>query len=138
VKLCLLHLKEFVLDMCVLTLGISGVDHRRIFWYICKATTMNQHEKVITLLRRCDEGAYWYLQGKHPDLRSRAFYNCLSTCVVVDNNMCEVFNVVILDSRHKPILTMFEEIREMVLLRLKKKRDEIKKQPDHICPRIQA
>ena len=52
--------------------------------------------------------------------------------------MCEVFNDVILDSRHKLILTMLEEIRGMVLVRLKRKRDKIKKQPNHICPRIQA
>jgi len=52
--------------------------------------------------------------------------------------MSEVFNAMILDSRHKPILTMLEEIREMIMVRLQKKRDEIKKQPSHICPRIQT
>jgi len=52
--------------------------------------------------------------------------------------MCEVFNAMTLDSRRKPILTMLEEIGEMVMVRLQRKRDEIKKQPNHICPRIEA
>ena len=33
---------------------------------------------------------------------------------------------------------MLEEIREMIMVRLQKKRDEIKKQSNHICPRMQA
>ena len=40
-----------------------------------------------------------------------AFFNDLVKCDVNDNNMCETFNVVILKSRSKPIITMLEDIR---------------------------
>ena len=39
----------------------------------------------------------------------------------MDNNMSEVLNAYILNSRHKPIITMLEDIREGLMERLHKK-----------------
>ncbi|XP_056690238.1 uncharacterized protein [Spinacia oleracea] len=55
----------------------------------------------------------------------------------VDNNMSEVFNAYILSARHKPIITMLEDIREGLMDRLHKKRDFIGKKEITLCPRIQ-
>lgn len=67
----------------------------------------------------------------------RAFYTSMSSCDSVDNNMSEVFNAYILHSRHKPIITMLEDIREGLMERLYKKRDEVGKKDLLLCPRIQ-
>lgn len=68
----------------------------------------------------------------------RAFYTSMSSCDSVDNNMSEVFNAYILKSRHKPIITMLEDMREGLMERLHKKRDEIGNKDLQLCPRIQA
>lgn len=51
--------------------------------------------------------------------------------------MSEVFNAYILNSRYKPIITMLEDIREGLMERLHKKREEIGKKEIFLCPRIQ-
>ena len=50
--------------------------------------------------------------------------------------MVEVFNAYILASRHKPIISMLEDVREAIQDRLHRKRDEIGKMDNSICPRI--
>lgn len=67
----------------------------------------------------------------------RAFFTPQSQCDSIDNNMNEVFNAYILSSRHKPVITMLEDIREGLMERMHKKRDFIAKKDIHICPRIQ-
>ena len=66
----------------------------------------------------------------------RAFLTSTSQCENIDNNMNEVFNAYILSSRHKPIITMLEDIRESLVERLHKKRDFIGNKDIQICPRI--
>ncbi|XP_021744632.1 uncharacterized protein LOC110710615 [Chenopodium quinoa] len=68
----------------------------------------------------------------------RAYFTSQSTCDVIDNNMNEVFNAYILSSRHKPIITMLEDIRESLMERLHKKRDYIGNKDITICPRIKT
>ncbi|KAL2920833.1 Type IV secretion system protein virB4, partial [Bienertia sinuspersici] len=68
----------------------------------------------------------------------RAFFTTTPHCDCIDNNMNEVFNAYILSSRHKPIITMLEDIREGLMERLQKKRDFISNKDIEICPRIKA
>lgn len=57
----------------------------------------------------------------------QAHFNDIVKCDVVDNNMCETFNGVVLESRSKPIITMLEDIRQYVMTRIVVKRDYIRK-----------
>jgi hypothetical protein len=43
---------------------------------------------------------------------------------MVDNNLSEYFNSWILDARHKPIISMLEEIREKVIIKIQKQGSE--------------
>ncbi|KAL2923333.1 Type IV secretion system protein virB4, partial [Bienertia sinuspersici] len=67
----------------------------------------------------------------------RAYFTPQSKCDSIDNNMNKVFNTYILSSRHKPIITMLEDIRESLMERMHKKRDYIANKDINICPRIQ-
>ncbi|KAL4346419.1 hypothetical protein GQ457_17G005010 [Hibiscus cannabinus] len=51
-----------------------------------------------------------------------SYFKGTSKCDVVDNNMAEAFNGWILEARCKPIITMLEEIRTMVMNRMNIKR----------------
>ncbi|XP_021737176.1 uncharacterized protein LOC110703694 [Chenopodium quinoa] len=88
-------------------------------------------------MRAISEDAAEDLMNRNYKKWCRAFYTPLSCCDSVDNNMSEVFNAYILNSRHKPIITMLEDIREGVMERLHKKRDQIANKEMVLCPRIQ-
>lgn len=57
---------------------------------------------------------------------------------MVDNNMCKVFNGVVLDSRNKPIISMLEDIRQYVMQRIVVKRDYANKWNGEYGPNIVA
>lgn len=42
---------------------------------------------------------------------SQAFFNDVVKCEVIVNNLCETFNGLILEARHKLIIAMLEDIR---------------------------
>lgn len=53
---------------------------------------------------------------------ARAFFTPHSESESIDNNMNEVFNAHILSSRHKPIITILEDIKEGLMEKLHKKK----------------
>ncbi|XP_039135770.1 uncharacterized protein LOC120273202 [Dioscorea cayenensis subsp. rotundata] len=67
-----------------------------------------------------------------------AFFNDVLKCEVIDNNMCETFNGVILEARHKAIITMFEDIRQYCITRIVVKRENTGKWKSSCGPRICA
>ena len=69
---------------------------------------------------------------------SLAFFNGLIKCDVIDNNMCETFNGVILESRSKSIITMLEDVRQYVMIGMVVKREYAVKWKDAYGPNIIA
>lgn len=67
-----------------------------------------------------------------------AFFNDVVKCEVIDNNMCETFNGVILEARHKAIITMLEDIRQYCMTRIVVKRENTAKWKSSCGPRICA
>ncbi|XP_021770710.1 uncharacterized protein LOC110734890 [Chenopodium quinoa] len=115
----------------------GGQELRQWFWRIAKSTTENVFQANIEAFRKVSEAAANDLLNRNYKKWCRAFYTPQSCCDSIDNNMSEVFNAYILNSRHKPIITMLEDIRESLMERLFKKRDFIGKKECYICPRIQ-
>ncbi|KAK8677587.1 hypothetical protein V6N13_143116 [Hibiscus sabdariffa] len=66
---------------------------------------------------------------------AKAYFSATSTCDVVDNNMAEAFNAWILDVRCKPIISLLEDIRVMVMSRLHVKRTWASKWRTNISPK---
>ena len=52
------------------------------------------------------------------------------------NDNCEVFNSVIVEARKKPIILMLENIRILLMRRIRKHRDDMSRHPGPLCPRI--
>ncbi|XP_057247348.1 uncharacterized protein LOC125493470 [Beta vulgaris subsp. vulgaris] len=115
----------------------GGLEYRKQFWIMAKSTTENEFFLNLEKMRIISNAAADDLLNRNYKKWCRAFYTPLSCCDSVDNNMSEVFNAYILNSRHKPIITMLEDIREGIMERLHKKRDEIGKKEMLLCPRIQ-
>ncbi|XP_021859367.1 uncharacterized protein [Spinacia oleracea] len=115
----------------------GGLEYKRGFWKIAKSTTMNDFNANMDLFKAIKVEAGDDLLKRNHTKWIRAFFTSQSECDCIDNNMNEVFNAYILSSRHKPIVTMLEDIRESLMERLHKKRDFIANKDIIICPRIQ-
>lgn len=91
-------------------------------------------------VRDLSEDAFKYLmehENAKPEYWCRAFFYASSTCANVDDNMCETFNGYILKARKKPLISMLEDIRVSLILRIIKQRKEMLKRPrDPLYPRI--
>lgn len=124
--------------MCIATFEVSLVVAQSIvFWTIAKSTTENEFQENMQAFRDISKLAADDLMSRNYKKRCRAFYTSQSCCNSVDNNMSEVFNAYILNSRHNPLIGLLEDIREGLMERLHKKSDYISKKSCRICPRIQ-
>ncbi|RYQ95183.1 hypothetical protein Ahy_B08g090243 isoform B [Arachis hypogaea] len=62
-------------------------------------------------IQKVDNGAYNHLMEIPTKYWCRHKFGTWSKCDTLVNNMCEVFNSVIVDAREKPIVSMLEDIR---------------------------
>ncbi|KAI5387868.1 hypothetical protein KIW84_073819 [Lathyrus oleraceus] len=76
--------------------------------------------------RLCVKHLYGIWKKKYPGLELKEV-----------NNMCEDFNMEILESRDKPIITMLEGIKHYLTKRITSQKDALSKYNGDICPRIQ-
>ena len=100
----------------------SGAQYESIFWKTCKATTEVDFKVAMKELEVLDPSAHQYLMDKDPKAGSRAYFQPGRCCDAVENGMSESFNVVIVDARKKPIITMLEELRMYMMERVFKKK----------------
>ncbi|XP_021740125.1 uncharacterized protein LOC110706514 [Chenopodium quinoa] len=119
--------------------GVFGgsLELKKQFWIIAKSTTENAFLEKLQVMRELSHDAAEDLLNRNYKKWCRAFYTPMASCDSVDNNMSEVFNAYILKWRHKPIISMLEDIRESLMERLHKKRGLIKARDMSLCPRIQ-
>nr|KAJ0207050.1 hypothetical protein LSAT_V11C500241920 [Lactuca sativa] len=80
--------------------------------------------------------AHQYLMEKDPKTLSRAFFQTGRCCDAVENGFSESFNVVIVDARKKPIITMLKEMRLYMMDRIYNMKLKGQQWGNHICPEI--
>ncbi|GJT31623.1 calcium/proton exchanger [Tanacetum coccineum] len=96
----------------------SGLLYQRLFWAAASCTIEQQFMQIMDQIKQLDEGAYDYLIQRNPNSWSRAFFEMDRRCAAFENGISESFNRAILEPRHKPIITMLEEIRLYIMQRL--------------------
>lgn len=77
-----------------------------------------------------------YLSELGKEQWTRSHFSSHSKCDLLCNNICESWNKYVMEARDKPIITMLEMIRRLVMCRLQSKREFIAKCDHLICPRI--
>ncbi|OMO85410.1 Transposase, MuDR, plant [Corchorus capsularis] len=66
----------------------------------------------------------------------RAFLSTDERCDMIDNNMCEAFNGTLLKARKLPVISLFEQIRRRMMIRIAEKRKECTRWKGNLGPNI--
>ncbi|GKC62108.1 pentatricopeptide repeat-containing protein [Tanacetum coccineum] len=88
-------------------------------------------------VKRANPSAYQYLLDKDPKTWSRTYFHIGTNCEAVENGFSECFNSVLLRVRNKPLITMLEAMRVIVLERMNTMRKLLESWSEDICPNIQ-
>lgn len=88
-------------------------------------------------IKKANPKAHEFLVKKDPKTRSRAYFRAGVCCEAVENGFSECFNAVLVNIRHKPIITMLESMRVLVMERMNTMRAMVEKWTREICPNIQ-
>ncbi|GKE77096.1 hypothetical protein Tco_1543216, partial [Tanacetum coccineum] len=114
-----------VQDIFMKNLGnqYSGLEFRQLFWAASKASYPQLFKKIMDKIKSANPNADKYLMDKNPKTWPKAFFEVDRGCEAIENGFSECFNSVIVSVRHKPLLTMLEAIRVIVLERMNKIRE---------------
>lgn len=107
-----------------------------MFWKSAKSTTIEEFNMNMDEIKAISPIAHADLLKTEPRYWSRAFFDTLTGCDMVTNNLSECFNSWIIEARYKPIIQLLDDIRLQVMQRIPKKRDALSTKDFVICPRI--
>ncbi|XP_024960452.1 uncharacterized protein LOC112501046 isoform X1 [Cynara cardunculus var. scolymus] len=114
----------------------TGIHFRSLFWDASKSRTPQEFEGIMQEIISLSLHAYEHLMERQPSTWSRAFFKIDTSCDAVENGASECFNSLIVSSRRKPIITMLEEIRTLVMERMVRMNNKACNWDDEICPNI--
>ncbi|KAJ9535262.1 hypothetical protein OSB04_un001638 [Centaurea solstitialis] len=114
----------------------SGVEFRNLFWKAAKASYPLEFERVMNEIRMFHKGAHDCLIKREPKTWSRAFFDTYSCCEVVENGFSQCFNDILVKIRSKPIITMLEAIRMILMERMARMRNTCESWSLDICPTV--
>ncbi|XP_075100753.1 uncharacterized protein LOC142176618 [Nicotiana tabacum] len=95
-----------------------GLERRNTFWRCARVSSIAELNDQLDMLDKLGDDICESLLHYRKETWCRAYFNCDRKCDVIDNNMCETFNSWILAERHKTIITMLEEIRIKLMIRI--------------------
>ncbi|XP_010451555.1 PREDICTED: uncharacterized protein LOC104733691 [Camelina sativa] len=113
-------------------------SHEGYFWAIAYSPVEGDYRFNMSALKAYDEAAHDDLLKTEPKMWCRAFFSGHSSCEDVCNNLFESFNKTIKDSRKKPVLNMFEDVRRQAMKRISKRCDKTGKCQTKFPPHIMA
>ncbi|WOL08606.1 hypothetical protein Cni_G17359 [Canna indica] len=106
-------------------------------WNAARATIFNSFKACMKRIKNIDQSAYDWLMRKPPRKWTRHTFRERTKSDMLLNNNAEIFNGFILETRDKPILTMCEMIRRMLMKRLVAKKKSMINYLGPITPRVQ-
>ncbi|KAI8571636.1 hypothetical protein RHMOL_Rhmol01G0135200 [Rhododendron molle] len=114
----------------------KGLVLKEILWKAARATTMASFTKAMQEMKSVDPKAYEWLNARPAINWSRSHFDTFPKCDILLNNLSESFNSAILGARDKPIITMLEKIRTMLMETRNKRKEVMLRCKDPICPKI--
>ena len=105
--------------ICKLVKEVEGGELKKKFWICAWSTFPEEFKDNIKKLRELSKKAAEDLLKYPPHNWCRAYFSSRCKSYMVDNNISENFNATIIHARHKPIVSMLEEIRLNCMNRIK-------------------
>lgn len=109
---------------------------RSLFWSAASSVIVSRFEAKMEEIKSLDEEAHKYLLERNPNSWCRAFFAMDRSCSAYENGISESYHKAILDARHKPIITMLEDIRIYLMQRLVDMSKKARELHDDICPSV--
>ncbi|GJW15306.1 multidrug resistance-associated protein 5 [Tanacetum coccineum] len=101
---------------------MPNAEHMQCARHIYKNFRKQYPNKIMDKIKSANP-AHKYLMDKNPKTWSRAFFEVDRGCEEIENGFSECFNSVIVNVRHKLLLTMLKAIRVIVLEWMNKMRE---------------
>lgn len=105
-------------------------------WACAKSTYIPAFNRAMENLKDMSADAHAFMKNIDPVHWSRSHFRSDFKCDMLLNNLCECFNSIILDARTKGIVSMNEMVRTLLMVRIQKRRDEMRKCKTEHCPKI--
>ncbi|KAL3630451.1 hypothetical protein CASFOL_023435 [Castilleja foliolosa] len=120
------------------TNGFKSLKLKEEMWLA--AAAFNKEEFLVHMMniKKEDLSAYEYLSKVEPSQWARSYFDPAVKCELLCNNLSESWNHFIIKAREKPILTMLEMIRRLVMRRIQVNSSKMAKYEGLICPKAQA
>ncbi|XP_058744588.1 uncharacterized protein LOC131617289 [Vicia villosa] len=103
----------------------GGTLYRDLIMAAAKATYFEDHEAKMNQIKEANPDAYEWMNAIPKNKWCKHAFPFYSKCDVLMNNLSESFNATILMQRDKPILTMFEWIRNYLMGRFATLREKV-------------
>ncbi|KAH7837735.1 hypothetical protein Vadar_017399 [Vaccinium darrowii] len=114
----------------------KGLVLKDILWKAVRATTVPAFKRAMQEMYNTDPKAYEWLNERPPINWSRSHFDTFPKCDILLNNLSESFNSAILPARDKPIITMLERIRSILMESRNKRKFAMQRCTEPICPKI--
>ncbi|KAH7863402.1 hypothetical protein Vadar_017045 [Vaccinium darrowii] len=114
----------------------KGLVLKEILWKAARATTIPAFTKAMEEMHKAEPRAYQWLNERPAIHWSRSHFDTFPTCDILLNNLCESFNSVILSARDKPIISMLERIRIILMETIQKRHFLMSRSTNIVCPKI--
>ncbi|KAI5328918.1 hypothetical protein L3X38_028315 [Prunus dulcis] len=95
-----------------------GLTLKHMLWAAARATTISWWEAEMEKIKEEDLEAWKWLVQRLPNNWTKSHFHPRYECDLLLNNLCESFNVAIIDAKDNSILTCLESIRMYVMLRM--------------------
>ncbi|XP_022852585.1 uncharacterized protein LOC111374185 [Olea europaea var. sylvestris] len=115
----------------------KGLTLKEYLWRAAKSTTVPDWKFWMDEIEKMSKAAHGWLMKRHPSEWSKAYFLTKVKSDIVLNNLCEVFNNMVLVDREKSILTMLVDLHISFMKRIQLRRDKMRKATGPLCPKIQ-
>lgn len=109
---------------------------KQCFWTASMATHPQAFSSAMKEMARVSKGAWEKMNDLDPGAWSKYHFKTHSMTDSTENNMSECFNSWIIKARYMPLIEMFVEIHNMIMIRLHQKRDGMASVDCIIVPRM--
>ncbi|XP_058726237.1 uncharacterized protein LOC131597563 [Vicia villosa] len=114
-----------------------GGHMKQLLWQAVRATVVPDWERAMQKIKDINEDAWKEIMEIRPSMWTRSAYRTASHCDLQVNNMCEAFNMAILEYRDKPVITLLEGLKHYITVRIVKQKNLMSRFRNTLCPRVE-